>query len=302
MGKKSKKTGGKSKKSKKDRKRDRGKQQTARKRDRDRPTRSGNLFEWADRLEMESSVEDWDLDPAARENRINDLIADLLELTEKIDPLEILTFIASRSYFDAMSDDDFRPPAIESYVEYFQSVVLSRPLPPGVSEPDDLDLPMELYVECLDLIGDIYDEVLGFSALDELMDMSAGREAAFKFAAAQRFMINREPPYPGHQRELIIGLFKPHDKFLAKHTGFSTEQVLAAIEEIRRQRKDQLTADLRGRQAIEALLGLGDRAREERPELAQAGQEELGDAVKSMPEFQQLQTVIEELDEKFLAA
>jgi hypothetical protein len=172
----------------------------------------------------------------AREERpklkktIDAAIERLTEIVQKHNPIPLIrTLYLKNGVLDAESYAETTFEGSEAYVEYLQSLAMAVPVM-GTAPPNDA-----VFDEADRLIRQLFDDVEWFFGLEFTDEKRSEWEYRVRFMLILRFLKLRGASMEEHHRELIRGLFTEHDEFLKARVGSTTDQIIAAIEEIERQ-------------------------------------------------------------------
>lgn len=164
-------------------------------------------------------------------NEIDAQIKELLKIIEENDPFEFLAAIAYKNCF--VDPDQYRESTHEGkecYVEFALSIITAHNKHGFGKTASE-----EAIKKFNDMISSIFNSVLWYYATEASEKKRDRVEEEFRYRSIMRYMFMRGDSFPEHHLDLIRDLFKPHDEFLKKHYGISTDGVIAGIQEIENQ-------------------------------------------------------------------
>ena len=162
---------------------------------------------------------------------VDSQIQELLKIVEENDPFELLASIAYKNCFtDPEQYRESSHQGKECHVEFALSIITAHNKH-GLGKHAT-----EEAVKRFDgLISSIFNNALWFFA-SEVAEKKRDRvEEEFRYRSIIRYMFMRGDSFPEHHLDLIRDLFRPHDEFLKRHYGISTDEVIAGVQEIENQ-------------------------------------------------------------------
>ncbi len=164
------------------------------------------------------------------QKRINAAIDQLVEIVTKYDPIPLIrTLYLKNGVLDAESYSEPTFQGSEAYVEYLQSLALAVP-EMGSTQPNDA-----VFDEADNLIAKLFEDVEWYFGLEFTGESRSEWEYRVRYMLILRFLKLRGASFEQHHRELIAGLFGEHDDFLKARVGYTTDEILAAFDEIEAQ-------------------------------------------------------------------
>jgi hypothetical protein len=164
-------------------------------------------------------------------NDIDKKIQELVSIIEKNDPFELLTTISSKNCFaDPEQYSESSHEGRECYVEYALSLITGH---------DKLGIGTHTSKESIDrfneLIADLFNDVMWYFGTEAAEIKRDKIEEELRYRSILRYIFVRGESIPEHHIDLIKELFKPHDTFLKKHYGLTTDEIIAGIQEVENQ-------------------------------------------------------------------
>lgn len=178
---------------------------------------------------------------------INNNIAELLEIIDKYDPLELLAIVSMTNCFgDPEEYTEITHQGKESYAEYALSLVLGKSRKSKYEHASK-----EAIKRFSELIEKIYQEVAWYFGTETVEHKRNWEDDRLRFHSIVRFLHIRGDSYPEHHVEMVLEIFSEHDNFFEKHYGFSARTFISAIQELEDQVIDNIN---NGRKRGKALI------------------------------------------------
>jgi hypothetical protein len=157
-------------------------------------------------------------------------VARLVEIMQQYDPVPLIkTLYLKNGVLDAESYSEPTFEGSEAYVEYAQSLAVAVPhmgiAPPIDAAFDELDA----------LVTRVFENVQWYFHFEFTEGKRQDWEYRIRFMSIMRFLKLRGASIEEHHRDLVRDLFSQHDEFLMRTVGFTTEQIIAAFDEIEQQ-------------------------------------------------------------------
>lgn len=220
-------------------------------------------------------------------------IQELLKIIEENDPFELL---ASISYKNCFTDpEQYRESAHqgkECHVEFALSIITAHNrhgLGKHATE--------EAVKRFDELISSIFNNALWFFATEASEKKRDLVEEEFRYRSIMRYVFMRGDSFPEHHLDLIKDLFKPHDGFLKRHYEFSTDEVIAGIQEIENQVVTKCNNLLQGMHNLKEVYESSKKFVDEKGIENFLTMEECFDEFRSLPEIQMRQKELEGIKE-----
>jgi len=157
-------------------------------------------------------------------------VKELISLMADLDPLELVSHLAFNNVFaDPETFSESTHQGRESYVEYALSLALS------IKEPR---FGVHVTEEALERFSSLIKEIfmdLGWYFAMERLDSEDETRNEIRYLALMRYLNIRGDAYPEHHLDLVRDLFKPHDDFLQRQYGFTTEEIISWVELLEQQ-------------------------------------------------------------------
>lgn len=167
--------------------------------------------------------------------RIDAAVARLAEIVQQYDPVPLIrTLYLKNGVLDAESYSEPTFEGSEAYVEYLQSLAVAVP-EMGTAPPTDA-----VFDELDRLITEVFENVQWYFHFEFTEEKRKEWEYRVRFMSIMRFLKLRGASMEEHHRDLIRDLFSEHDDFLKRTIGLTTDQIVAAVDEIERQFLDAL--------------------------------------------------------------
>jgi len=164
-------------------------------------------------------------------------VAHLLEIVQHYDPVPLIkTLYLKNGVLDAESYSEPTFEGSEAYVEYLQSLAVAVPQM-GTAAPTDA-----AFDEMDGLVTRVFENVQWYFHLEFTEEKRKEWEYRVRFMSIVRFLKLRGASIEEHHRDLVRDLFSQHDDFLMRTIGFTTDQIIAAFDEIERQFIEALNA------------------------------------------------------------
>ena len=168
--------------------------------------------------------------PELREN-INSTITRLIEIAEQYDPFQLLSTVSIKNVFgDPEEYRESTNEGHENYIEFAQSLITGLDKL-GIGN----DPPNEIIEEFHSLIEKLYSQVMWFFISQGADSEEESFSQRLRFSLLMQFLFGRGASFQEHHIEMIADLFEPHDTFLKKNFGLTTNQIIESYKQIENQ-------------------------------------------------------------------
>jgi hypothetical protein len=230
--------------------------------------------------------------PELKDN-INTKIQELLTIIEQNDPFELLSTI---SYKNCLTDpEQYRESTYEGrecYVEYALSIISAHNKHGFDRHADEATI--ERFNQ---LISEILNHVMWYYITEAVEKKRDLVEEELRFQSIMRYMFIRGDSFSEHHIDLMKDIFKPHDGFLKKHYGLTTDEIISGIEEIEHQVVKKANDLISGLVNVKKCQGLFEKFVDEKGVENFQSIEECFKAFRCLPEVQEKQQEFEGLKE-----
>ena len=168
---------------------------------------------------------------------IDKKIGEALSLIRQYEPLELLANISTTNLFVDPEEHykEVTHERNECYVEYAQSLVLSQ------KRKEELPhVTKEVVDKFNGLLTEIFKDVSLYFGTEDTEGKYNKAKEELRFISINRYLFERGDSYPEHHLDMVRDIFKSHDSFFEKHYGFTPDQVISTIQEIREQLQNNL--------------------------------------------------------------
>jgi hypothetical protein len=164
-------------------------------------------------------------------------VARLLEIVRQYDPVPLIkTLYLKNGVLDAESYSEPTFEGSEAHVEYLQSLAVAVPQM-GTAAPTDA-----AFDEMDGLVTRVFENVQWYFHFEFAEEKRKEWEYRVRFMSIMRFLKLRGASIEEHHRDLVRDLFSQYNDFLIRTVGITTDQIIAAFEEIERQFIEALNA------------------------------------------------------------
>jgi len=177
----------------------------------------------------------------ALKKKINASINELLKLIEKFNPLFFLIPITVKNIFGSPEVyKEVTHEGRECYVEYAQSLILSRRNKNTVNKPSGCKVK---YFE--KIIQELFQNILYFYAFENIEEKYNKIDSELRFLSLIKYIFVRGDSIIEHHLEMVKDIFSDHDIFLKNNFGMDTGQIIEAINEVESQLNNNMEDEIK---------------------------------------------------------
>lgn len=167
---------------------------------------------------------------------IQEKINELEGILKKYNPIHLLHFLCTRhSFHNPETYKESETVSMEIWIEYALSFATSVQPNSTMESPNE-----EIYDRFEELIIDIIELCRQYYMTEGLIGSTDQIIRSIRFQFILRYLGSRGDSYENHHLDLVLQTFQPHDAFLQENYGFSTEEIIDFINNIRSEINDNI--------------------------------------------------------------